>query len=95
MWARRACSARRRRSSGGSLPSGSTSRSKRLRKASRAGLVRALRSEVRAHEISAAIRALMFLVTWHHLRLLVRDGFVSAFVSSAVYARLRADTREA
>src|ERR1700728_1697405 len=42
---------------------GSTSFSNRLRNASRAGRVRALRSGVRAHEISAAIRALMSLVT--------------------------------
>lgn len=43
------------------MPSGSTSRSKRRRKASRAGRVRALRSVVRLHEISAAIWRLMSL----------------------------------
>ena len=42
MYARLACSARRRRSSAGSVPSGSTSRSKRCRNFSRAGRVRAL-----------------------------------------------------
>jgi hypothetical protein len=47
--ARRAWSARRRRSSGGRVPSGSRSFSNRLRNASRAGCVRALRSCVRLH----------------------------------------------
>jgi hypothetical protein len=68
MYARLACSARRRRSSGGSLPSGSTSFSNRFRNAWRAGRVRALRSAVRLHETSAAIRRLMsFVAMWHHL----------------------------
>lgn len=56
--------------------SGSTSRSKRWRKASRAGRVRALRSRVRAQEISAAIRWSMFLDRWHHLRLAAVDKAV-------------------
>jgi hypothetical protein len=68
MYARLACSARRRRSSGGRSPSGSTSFSNRFKNAWRAGLVRALRSEVRLHETSAAIRRLMSLaVILHHL----------------------------
>src|ERR1700733_14653477 len=50
-----------RRSSICRTPSGATSRSKRSRKASRAGLVRAFRSRVRLHEISAAITLLMSL----------------------------------
>lgn len=67
MYARFACSARRWRSSGGSLPSGSTSRSNRRRNAWRAGRVRALRSTVRLHEISAAMRRLMSLAIGPHL----------------------------
>ena len=43
------------------MPSGSTSFSNRLRNVSRAGRVRAVRSWVRAHEISAAMRLLMSL----------------------------------
>jgi hypothetical protein len=59
MYARFACSARRRRSSCGKMLSGSTSRSKRWRNFSRAGLVRALRSAVLLHEILAAMRLLI------------------------------------
>lgn len=93
MYARFACSARLWRSSGGSWPSGSTSVSNRLRNASRAGLVRALRSPVRLHEISAAIRWLMFLEMGRHLPAALRFVTVSAFVSAGLYARLRADAR--
>jgi hypothetical protein len=55
MCARRACLARCRRSSAGSMPSGSTSRSNRSRNALRPALVRELRFAVRLQEISAAI----------------------------------------
>ncbi len=67
MYARFACSARRWRSSCGSLPAGSTSRSNRRRNAWRAGRVRALRSTVRLHEISAAMRRLMSLAIASHV----------------------------
>lgn len=64
MYACIACSARRRRPSGGSVPSGSTSCSKRCMNFSRAGgSVRAFRSTVRLREISAAMRRLMTLAT--------------------------------
>ena len=56
MWARRALSARRTRSSSGSVPSGSTSRSKRAKKADRAGAVRRLRSGVRDQDRWAMAR---------------------------------------
>ena len=51
------CSARRARSGALSLPSGSTSFSKRASAARRAGAVRAERSSVFAHEMWAAMRA--------------------------------------
>jgi hypothetical protein len=57
MWARMACSARRARSSGSRVQSGSTWRSNRLKEALRAGAVRADRSDVLAHEECAANRA--------------------------------------
>jgi hypothetical protein len=50
MYAFRACSARRARSSSGSTPSGSASRSNLARKPLRPGSVRAVRSAVRAHD---------------------------------------------
>ena len=93
MYARLACSARRRRSSGGNVPSGSTSRSNRLRNASRAGRVRALRSYVRLQEISAAMRRLMSLAMADHLPSATARGLVSRLVSSSASARLRADAR--
>lgn len=98
MWARMACWARRRRSSGGSLLSGSISRSKRLRKASRAGLVRALRSPVRLQEISAAIRLFMSfagkaLTSYRGSRgVVVRPSGRVACVASRAQARARGRT---
>jgi len=99
MWARIACCARIRRSSDGSTPSGSISRSNRARNACRPGLVRSVLLAVRLQEISAAIRWLMFLVfvvgitpspcglleaTWR---------VVPSFVPSSRSVRLRAETR--
>jgi hypothetical protein len=56
--------------------------------------VRALRSSVRLHEISAAICLLMSLAAMgSHLPAVLRCVLVSSFVSADVYARLRADAR--
>jgi hypothetical protein len=57
MCARMAYSARRARSRGSSVPSGSTARSYRCIAARRAGAVRAERSTVRAHDALTAMRA--------------------------------------
>lgn len=82
-------SARRRRSSGVSLPSGSTSRSKRCRNFSHARRVRALRSSVRLHEISAAIRLFMSLAAMGRHRL---DVTICNYLSICLIVGVRAFT---